>query len=112
DAILFTFDDTKASAADKASVVRAANRIRCVRTTDWKYSHYFDALGGYPEEFELYDLRDKEALEYDNLAHDPAYMETRIEMAKLLQQQIKQKLFVHSESFDEAEFVEWYQQQQ
>lgn len=112
DAILFTFDDTKASAADKASVVRAANRIRCVRTTDWKYSHYFDALGGYPEEFELYDLRDKEALEYDNLAHDPAYMETRAEMAKLLQQQIKQKLFVHSESFDETEFMEWYQQQQ
>src|SRR5690606_10197810 len=32
EAILFTFDDTKASAADRASVVKAANRIRCVRT--------------------------------------------------------------------------------
>ena len=111
DAILFTFDDTKASAADKASVVKAANRIRCVRTTDWKYSHYFDALGGYPEEFELYDLRDKGALEYDNLAHDPAYTEIRAEMTKLLQQQIKQKLAIHPESFNEAEFEEWYQQQ-
>src|SRR5690606_38714348 len=59
EAILFTYDDTKASAADKASVVKAANRIRCVRTTEWKYTHYFDALGGYPEEFELYDLRNE-----------------------------------------------------
>ncbi|MGO1671359.1 MAG: sulfatase-like hydrolase/transferase [Sphingobacterium sp.] len=112
DAILFTFDDTKASAADKASVVKAANRIRCVRTKDWKFSHYFDALGGYPEEFELYDLRDKEALESDNLAHDPAYMERRVEMTKLLQQQIRQKLFIHPEPFNETEFVEWYQMQQ
>lgn len=112
DAILFTFDDTKASAADKASVVKAANRIRCVRTADWKYSHYFDALGGYPEEFELYDHRDKEAAEYENLAHDPAYAEIRKEMAQLLQEQIRKKLFIRPESFDEAEFMEWYQQQQ
>ena len=112
EAILFTFDDTKASAADKASVVKAANRIRCVRTTEWKYSHYFDALGGYPDEFELYDLRDEEALEYNNLAHDPAYSEIQAKMATLLEQQIRQKLFIHPEPFKEAEFVEWYGQQQ
>src|SRR3546814_452072 len=109
EAILFTFDDTKASAADRASVVRAANRIRCVRTAEWKYSHYFDALGGYPDEFELYDLRDESALEDNNLAHDPAYVEIKSKMAKLLQQQIKQKLFIHPESFSETEFMEWYQ---
>ena len=112
EAILFTFDDTKASAADRASVVRAANRIRCVRTAEWKYSHYFDALGGYPDEFELYDLRDESALEDNNLAHDPAYVEIKSKMAKLLQQQIKQKLFIHPESFSETEFMEWYQRQE
>ncbi len=111
EAILFTFDDTKASAADKASVVKAANRIRCIRTAEWKYSWYFDALGGYPEEFELYDLRDKGALEYENLVHNPAYAEIRAKMAKLLEQQIRQKLFIQPESFNETEFVEWYQAQ-
>lgn len=112
DAILFTFDDTKASSADKASVVKAANRIRTVRTAEWKYTHYFDALGGYPDEFELYDLRDKNALEYDNLANDPAYKEKRKEMAELLQQQIKQKLYIKPQDFSETEYEAWYNGQQ
>jgi choline-sulfatase len=112
DAILFTFDDTKASASNKASVVKAANRIRCVRTTEWKYTHYFDALGGYPDEYELYDLRDGEALEYTNLAHDPAYADVRKKMALLLEEQVRQKLLLQPESFNEEEFMEWYQQQQ
>jgi len=111
EAILFTFDDTKASAADKPSVVKAANRIRCIRTAEWKYSRYFDALGGYPEEFELYDLRDNGALEYQNLVHDPAYAEISAKLDRLLQQQIRQKLHIHPEAFDEAEFIEWYQEQ-
>lgn len=97
-AILFTYDDTKASAADRASVVKAANRIRSVRTNDWKFTHYFDALGGYPDEFELYDLRDEKALEYDNLAHDPSFAKIRTEMEGLLQQQIKQKLYIQPET--------------
>ena len=109
-AILFTFDDTKASAADKPSVVKAANRIRCVRTAEWKYTYYFDALGAYPDEFELYDLRDEESLEYNNLAHDPAFAETRKKMALLLEEQIRQKLAVNPEPFDEEAFVAWYQQ--
>lgn len=108
DAILFTFDDTKASAADKPTAVKAANRIRCVRTTEWKYTHYFDALGGYPEEYELYDLRDANALEYENLAHKPDFAKTRAELALLLEQQIRQKLFITPEPFDASEFVEWY----
>ncbi|WP_118975832.1 sulfatase-like hydrolase/transferase [Taibaiella koreensis] len=111
DAILFTFDDTKASAADKASVVKAANRIRSVRTTEWKYSHYFDALGGYPDEYELYDLRQPDALEYENLAYDPAFGEIREKMAQLLEDQIKQKLAIRPESFEQDAFVDWYQRQ-
>lgn len=110
EAILFTFDDTKASAADRASVVKAANRIRCVRTDEWKYTHYFDALGGYPEEYELYDLREEGALEYENLADNPEYAEIRARMAKLLDQQIRKKLYIHPVPFSEMEFVEWYQQ--
>jgi len=111
-AILFTYDDTKASAADKASVVKAANRIRCVRTADWKYTKYFDALGGYPEEFELYDLRGESALEYENLAYDPKYSEVRLKMAQLLEQQIKQKLSVEREAFDDEKYIEWFQRPQ
>lgn len=112
EAVLFTFDDTKASAADKASVVKAANRIRCVRTSEWKYTKYFDALGGYPEEFELYDLREDGALEYDNLVNDPKYAEVRTKMAALLDEQMKQKLSVDLEAFDETKFTEWFEQPQ
>ncbi|HTN39265.1 MAG TPA: hypothetical protein VL053_19445, partial [Arachidicoccus sp.] len=81
-------------------------------TAEWKYTHYFDALGGYPDEFELYDLRDKNALEYDNLANDPAYKEKRKEMAELLQQQIKQKLYIKPQDFSETEYEAWYNGQQ
>lgn len=112
EAVLFTFDDTKASASNKASVVKAANRIRCVRTTEWKFAHYFDALGGYPDEFELYNLRDGEALEYDNLAYNPEYADIRKKMALLLEEQVRQKLLVKPEPFDKEAFLEWYENQQ
>lgn len=111
EAILFTFDDTKASAADRASVVRAANRIRCVRTTDWKFTHYFDALGEYPDEFELYDLRDPEATEYENLAYNTEYADIRAEMASLLQKQIREKLCTEPKIHDEQDYVAWYEKQ-
>jgi choline-sulfatase len=111
EAILFTFDDTKASASDRASVVKAANRIRSVRTTEWKYNHYFDALGGYPDEYELYDLRDPDALEYTNLAHDPAFADVRKKMAALLEEQVRQKLLVKPEPFDQEKFLDWYERQ-
>lgn len=111
EAILFTFDDTKASASNKPSVVKAANRIRAVRTKDWKYTHYFDALGGYPDEYELYDLRDPDATEYENLAHNPDYADVRKKMALLLEEQVRQKLLLNPEPFDKEEFLEWYDRQ-
>lgn len=92
DAVLFTFDDTKASANNVSSAVKAANRLRCIRTTEWKYVHYFHALGAYPDEYELYDLRDPNATEYENLAYDPAFQDKRQELAQQLQELTRQKL--------------------
>lgn len=109
EAILFTFDDTKASSADRASVVKAANRIRCVRTAEWKFTHYFDSLGGYPDEYELYDLRSEEATEYENLAYNPKYTEVRAKMEVLLKEQIKEKLSINPAPFNEEAFKEWFQ---
>ena len=111
EAILFTFDDTKASASNKPSVVKAANRIRAVRTKDWKYTHYFDALGGYPDEYELYDLRQPDATEYENLAHKPEFADVRKKMALLLEEQVRQKLLLNPEPFDKEKFLEWYDRQ-
>ena len=111
EAILFTFDDTKASASNKPSVVKAANRIRAVRTKDWKYTHYFDALGGYPDEYELYDLRQPDATEYENLAHKPEFAEIRKKMALLLEEQVRQKLLLNPEPFDKEKYLEWYERQ-
>lgn len=109
--ILFTFDDTKASANNKAVVVKAANRIRCVRTAEWKFTHYFDPLGGYPDEYELYDLRGDNPAEYDNLAYKPEYAEVRARMQVLLTGLIRQKLFINPEPLDEEKFIEWYERQ-
>jgi hypothetical protein len=64
---------------------RAANRIRCIRETRWKYARYFDANGSYPEEFELYDL-DNDPTEITNLAYDPTYKKERERLAKKLAQ--------------------------
>jgi arylsulfatase A-like enzyme len=83
---MFTFDDTKASSADHASAVLAANRIRCIRTKEWKYSYYFHALGSYPTRYELYRLTDKEDNEMENLAYDPEHKEIRDELATKLQE--------------------------
>lgn len=54
--VLFTFDDTKAGSNSRESVVNAANRLRCVRTQQWKYARYFEANGSYLEEYEFYYL--------------------------------------------------------
>lgn len=83
DSILFTFDDTKAGSNSKDSQVNAANRIRCIRTNEWKFSMYFDALGTYYDQFELYNLK-KDPTEYTNLAYDPAYEPVRKELAEKL----------------------------
>jgi arylsulfatase A-like enzyme len=54
---LFTFDDIRAGNKNQPQSVNAANRIRCVRTRDWKYARYFHADGSYLEEYELYYIR-------------------------------------------------------
>jgi len=53
--IVFTYDDVRAGNPN-ASPVNAADRIRCIRETKWKYARYFHAKGSYPEEWEMYDL--------------------------------------------------------
>lgn len=83
DSILFTYDDTKAGSNSQWSAVKAANRIRCIRTEKWKYSYYFDAAGAYYNQYELYDLVNDPS-EYTNLAYDPAYKEVRDELKKQL----------------------------
>jgi choline-sulfatase len=60
DYILFTFDDIYA-AADAATfpngTVPPPNRIRMVRTQDYKYARYFDGAGAVQDQQEFYDLR-------------------------------------------------------
>lgn len=77
DSIMFTFDDTKASSADVASAVLAANRIRCIRTKKWKYAYYFHALGSYPTEYELYNLVE-DPNEMHNLAYNDGPIITKV----------------------------------
>lgn len=83
ESILFAFDDTKAGLNNKPSMVNAANRIRCIRTQKWKYDVYFDALGSYYNQYELYDLVN-DPNEYTNLAYDEAYADIRQELEKQL----------------------------
>lgn len=60
DYVLFTFDDIYA-AQDAATVPNGAapppNRIRMIRTADFKYARYFDGNGVVPDQQEFYDLR-------------------------------------------------------
>ncbi len=53
---LFTFDDIRAGATGVKEPVNAADRIRCLRESHWKYSRYFRTEGSYPEEYEMYYL--------------------------------------------------------
>ncbi|AXG69857.1 choline-sulfatase [Kordia sp. SMS9] len=92
DEIMFTFDDTKASSADHPSAVLAANRIRCIRTKEWKFAYYFHALGSYPTVYELYKLTDDEDNEMENLAYNPEYKAIRDELAKKLHEAEKRLL--------------------
>ena len=76
DSILFTYDDTKAGSNSSWSQVKAANRIRCIRTEEWKFDVYFDTLGAYYNQYELYNLI-KDPEEQNNLAYDPDYKDIR-----------------------------------
>lgn len=80
--VLFTFDDFRLE-HDRPSAVYAANRIRCIRTKEWKYARYFDGDSSYKEEYEMYDLVNDQ-LETNNLAYDPGYAEQRRELAEML----------------------------
>jgi choline-sulfatase len=55
--ILFTFDDVKSGNKNTGQTVFAADRLRCVRTDEWKYVKYFDANGAYLQEYELYYIK-------------------------------------------------------
>jgi len=60
DYVLFSFDDIYAG-SDAATFPNGAvpppNRIRMIRTTDYKYARYFDGSGMAPDQQEFYDLR-------------------------------------------------------
>ncbi|MBL4710163.1 MAG: sulfatase-like hydrolase/transferase [Flavobacteriales bacterium] len=81
--ILFTYDDTKAGSNSSWSQVNAANRIRCIRTEKWKFDMYFDTLGTYYNQYELYDLIN-DPQEATNLAYDPECAEVREQLEKEL----------------------------
>ena len=95
DSILFAFDDTKAGLNNKASMVNAANRVRSIRTEEWKFNYYFDAMGAYADQFELYNLI-ADPDEMHNLAYDDNYKDQREEMARQLKQLERSKLLVHA----------------
>jgi choline-sulfatase len=95
--ILFTYDDTKAGSNSQWSAVKAANRIRCIRTEQWKYNYYFDSSGAYYKQFELYDLIN-DPDEYTNLAYDPKYQQIRIKLELELKELEGKKLLVNPEN--------------
>jgi len=91
DAILFTFDDTKSGSNQFPSSVKNCDRLRTIRTKEWKFTRYFDALGAYEEQYELYDLIN-DSTELTNLAYNIDYMLTRKKMAVMLRALEEEKL--------------------
>jgi len=105
DEVLFTFDDTKSGSNSLPSSVKAANRIRCIRTDKWKYVVYFDALDEYVEEEELYNL-EEDANEYNNLAYSKEYQSKKIRMQMLMKKLMRDKLNIRDVTYDKKTFVE------
>tara|TARA_R110000787_G_scaffold37940_3_gene95994 strand:+ start:859 stop:2451 length:1593 start_codon:yes stop_codon:yes gene_type:complete len=99
DAILFTFDDTKSGSNNLPSSVKTTNRLRTIRTKEWKYTYYFDALGSYQTQYEMYNLlKDKDEL--INLAYSPQHKEIREKLHIQLKQLEEKKLRINK--FDES----------
>ncbi|MDR3697000.1 sulfatase-like hydrolase/transferase [Mucilaginibacter sp.] len=94
DSILFAYDDTKAGLNNQPSMVKAANRVRCIRTEEWKYDYYFHAMGSYANQYEMYNLFDDPG-EITNMAYDPKCTTERKKLKNQLQQLEIEKLHVH-----------------
>jgi arylsulfatase A-like enzyme len=96
DEILFTFDDTKSGSSTLPSSVKTCNRMRTIRTKDYKFTYYFDALGSYETQYELYDLNN-DPTEYTNLAYDPKYIMIRAELYHKLKKLEREKLLINED---------------
>ena len=112
DHILFTFDDVKAGSNSNPRVVNAADRIRAVIEKDWKYARYFDALGSYEEEYEMYDLKN-DPNELNNVAnkknpdyYKPEYVVQRERLEKKLEKAEKELLIPTKNPVNENALIE------
>ena len=105
DAILFTFDDTKSGSSTLPSSVKTCNRMRTIRTKDWKFTYYFDALGAYEAQFELYDLVN-DPTESTNLAYDRNYFNIRTQLTVKLKELEREKLLVNDNTFSSMTWVD------
>ena len=110
EAILFTFDDTKSGSNQFPSSVKTTNRLRTIRTKEWKYTYYFDALGSYERQYELYNLLSDED-ELDNLAYNPEYSDIKEKLHKQLLALEISKLRINKvfEKGNEYETKNWVQ---
>ena len=104
--ILFTFDDTKSGSSSLPSSVKTCNRLRSIRTKTWKFTYYFDVLGAYETQYELYDLN-ADPTEYTNLAYDPIYASVREELFQKLKKLEREKLLInYNKTFSSMKWVE------
>ena len=106
DEILFTFDDTKSGSSTLPSSVKTCNRIRSIRTKDWKFNYYFDVLGAYESQYEMYDLN-ADPSEYINLAYNPKYASVRDDLTQKLNKLEREKLLVnYNKTFSSMRWVD------
>ena len=104
--ILFTFDDTKSGSSSLPSSVKTCNRLRSIRTKTWKFTYYFDVLGAYETQYELYDLN-SDPTEYTNLAYDPIYASVREDLFRKLKKLEREKLLInYDKTFSSMKWVE------
>lgn len=87
--ILFTYDDQHTAAGAFLETAPQPNHIRCVRDHDWKFGMYFDPNGVEANEYEMYDLN-KDPLEMNNIADEPAYREQRAVLQERLNSLLEQ----------------------